>query len=54
MQQSPRGYGPGWRRSVILMLSLSLLAGAAAAGPWCPLWHDIYQPTMYDPSAPIR
>ena len=23
-------------------------------GPWCPLFHYIYQRTMYDPSAPIR
>lgn len=29
-------------------------AMASAPGAWCPRFHDIYQPNMYDPSAPIR
>ena len=33
-----------------MFLALSVVA----TGPWCPLWHDIYEPKMYDPSAPIR
>jgi hypothetical protein len=27
---------------------------AVNASAWCPLWHNIYQKKMYDPSAPIR
>eukprot|EP01043_Picozoa_sp_COSAG02_P048393 COSAG02_NODE_4748_length_5028_cov_2.319537_1_plen_132_part_00 len=50
-----------WLRLLLLGL-LSLLAalrgamagGVPATSAWCPRFHDIYQPKMYDPSAPIR
>lgn len=37
------------------MVALLLLTHQVlTAGPWCPLWHNMYQNTMYDPSAPIK
>lgn len=46
------------RFSQIFAFMLSLLffslAQVLTAGPWCPLWHNMYQNTMYDPSAPIK
>jgi hypothetical protein len=31
---------------MVPLMQLLLTSGAAAASPWCPLWHNMYQPKM--------